>query len=225
MTIHESVTRSAIRVKPAAVSREGHLLAASRRVWAALGLILAAVLATHLIDFGVYNLKIGLLNATSDSSWSHLLTSCLLVGATVLTIVAARQATRERGLWTTAAVLFAFLAVDEISPLHAQVDEMAWGKLLYVPLLLALCASLWSLSVDEGRFGLIRIGLVTLIASYGIHVLGPHVLSALGLGSETWAYQTKVGVKAGTELAGWTLVVCGLGTIITRITYRRGRGA
>jgi hypothetical protein len=37
------------------------------------------------------------------------------------------------------------------------------------------------------------------------------VVQALGWGTGSWAYQVKVGLKQGTELAGWLLILLGLG--------------
>jgi hypothetical protein len=46
-----------------------------------------------------------------------------------------------------------------------------------------------------------------LLASLAIHVLGPSAVRALGWGPDSWAYQIKVGLKEGTELAGWVLLL------------------
>jgi hypothetical protein len=43
-----------------------------------------------------------------------------------------------------------------------------------------------------------------------VHVLGPHVVQALGWGTDSWAYQVEVGLKEGMELAGWLLLVFAL---------------
>ena len=52
--------------------------------------------------------------------------------------------------------------------------------------------------------------MLTLIISYAIHVFGVQAVEALGWGIESLAYQLKVGVKQGTELAGWLLLVLAL---------------
>lgn len=171
---------------------------------------LATVMVTHLIDFGADGLRIRLLNANSDGSWSHLLTSGVLVVSSVLMLIALTQSRRQRAVTMLGAAVFVFLSVDEISSLHVQVDSMSWGKLVYAPVLIVLGVCLWRLAGDHAGAVEIRAGLATLIISYGIHVLGPHIVHALGWSSQSWAYEIKVGLKAGTEIAGWLLVLFGL---------------
>jgi len=176
-------------------------------------LALAAVVITHLVDFGADNLRISLLNADSSSSWSHLVVIAALVGATGISAIAATRRDGRRGLWLVATVILAFLVVDEISPLHTQVDDMSWGKALYAPILVVLGVCLWRLSAGRPQRIVVRAGIVTLGVSFAIHVFGPHLLAALGLGASSWAYQVKVALKEGTELAGWLLVLAGLRTL------------
>ncbi len=69
-----------------------------------------------------------------------------------------------------------------------------------------------------------------LLASLAIHVLGPSAVRALGWGPDSWAYQVKVGLKEGSELAGWVLLLPPLARLAleprTRSAERRaGRGA
>lgn len=169
-----------------------------------------AVLVTHLVDFGTDNLRVGLFNANTDASWSHLLTAAVLVAATGLGFVALRRTTAERTTWLLTTAVLAFLAIDEISPLHTKVDAMSWGKLVYAPVLILLCLCLWRLPHGRTAGVVVRIGVLTLIVSFGIHVFGPHIVHALGWSSTGWAYQTKVALKAGSEVAGWLLVLFGL---------------
>jgi hypothetical protein len=171
---------------------------------------LVAVLVTHLVDFGADNLRVGLFNANTDASWSHLLTAAVLVAASGLGLVAFRRTAEERTTWLLTTVVLAFLAIDEISPLHTKVDAMSWGKLVYAPVLIVLCVCLWRLSQRRTDGVLVRAGVLTLIVSFAIHVLGPHIVHALGWSSAGWAYQTKVALKAGSEVAGWLLVLFGL---------------
>ena len=181
-------------------------------VVAAVGL--AAVVITQLVNFGADDLRMPLLNANSSSSWSHLVVVATLIAATAVSAFEARRSDARRGLWLVASVIFAFLSIDEISPLHTQVDQMSWGKAFYAPILVALGICLWRLSAGSPERLVVRIGAVTLAVSFGIHVFGPHVLSALGLGASTWAYQTKVALKEGTELAGWLLVLAGIWRLV-----------
>ncbi len=194
-----------------------------RRSFILAGLAVTAVLSTHLLDFGADHLGVSLLNANSDRSWSHLLVTAVLVLATTGALVGSRGRGRS-GLWFAAAAALAFLSVSEISALHAEIDQMSWGKLIYAPVLLILAACLWRLADAGPARGVMRAGLALLVLSYAIHVLGPHVLGALGLRASNWAYQTKVGLKQGTELAGWLLVLVGVWSLTARPARRVARG-
>ncbi len=173
-----------------------------------------AVVISHLIDFGSDNLRIGLLDADSDASWSHHLIAALLVVATALALASAWRSRDHRGLWAVVTGILAFIAVDELSSLHTQVDQMAWGKALYAPILLVLGISLWRLAARRPRGWVLRVGVAVLFVSFGIHVFGPHIVHALGYGTDSWPYQVKVAFKQGTELAGWLLVLMALWSLL-----------
>jgi uncharacterized membrane protein YfcA len=211
MSASDSVS---VRPRLAAATHERFASGAVPFVAAAVGFV--AVLVTHLIDFGSENLSVRLLDANSDTSWSHRLITATLVAVTAVAVVGAWRSRRQRGLWTIAAAILAFLAVDELSNLHTQVDQLAWGKALYGPLLLILGVCIWRLAgpwrpadAKAERWEL-RVGIAVLFISFGIHVLGPHIVHALGYGTDSWPYQVKVALKQGTELAGWLLVLIGL---------------
>jgi hypothetical protein len=174
-----------------------------------------AVLVTHLIDFGSENLSIRLLDANSDASWSHRLITATLVAVTAVAVTGGWRSKRQRALWTTAAAILAFLAVDELSNVHTQVDQLAWGKALYGPLLLILGVCIWRLARPKAQGLGLRVGITVLFISFGVHVLGPHIVHALGYGTDSWPYQVKVALKQGTELAGWLLVLIGLSRLVS----------
>ncbi|MEA2212399.1 MAG: hypothetical protein QOF83_2347 [Solirubrobacteraceae bacterium] len=218
MSTTDSVSPLGLSLPQPALARDRR--APRRRLqFAPAALALVTVLATHLFNFGSGS-RIGLLDASSSASWSHVLIAAILVLATLTAATGLRLARTQRAPWVAAAGILAFLAVAEISPLHASIDRMAWGKLLYVPLLFVLGVCLWRLWAGAGARSLVRTGLGTLILSYAIHVLGPHVVQALGWGTGSWAYQVKVGLKQGTELAGWLLILLGLGS---QLAARRTR--
>jgi hypothetical protein len=210
MSPHESV--SAVGVPAAAsVLRPSRRSTAWRRApFLAAGLAFVAVLTTHLIDFGADDLRSQLFNADSDRSWSHILTAVIIVVSMAVALVGARRRTSAASLWTAAAAILAFLAVDEISPLHDRIDATSWGKLVYTPILVALCVCLWRLSARTVHSVVVRAGLATLVVAFAIHVFGPHIISALGFGMSSWPYQVKVALKEGAESAGWILLVMGL---------------
>ena len=62
------------------------------------------------------------------------------------------------------------------------------------------------------------VALGALALSYVVHIFGPHVVAEFGWGTDSWAFQAKVGLKEGTELAGWLLMVVALWRIGQRST-------
>lgn len=185
----------------------------SQALWVAAA-AMAAVLITHLVDFGS-SLGLRVLDATSSSSWSHRADAATIVTAAVVVAIAGWRARVNRGLAAMTTVILGFLGGAEISSLHAQIDQSSVGKAVYAPALLALVFCVWRLTADEAQHEIAVTGLVTLTLSFAIHVLGPPVLHLLGWGSSGWPYQVKVGLKQGTEFAGWLLVLWALSRTMT----------
>jgi len=165
---------------------------------------------TNLLDFEMDGERIGLLNANLASSWSHRATAGALLFGGAVASLRAQRAARRRRLWGGAGVALILLFVVEVSPAHVQVDRMSYGKLLYVPLLAWLVICVLRLVGGSGQMHVLWLGLVVLAASYAVHIFGPAVVRALGWGTDSAAYQVKVGLKEGTELAGWMLLVSAL---------------
>jgi hypothetical protein len=174
------------------------------RLLIAAAFALALETSTHLIDFGVYDLRIRALDSADQWSYSHVLATIAYAAGAVLCATGAVRAVRRRPAWATASALFAFLLVDNVGRLHDHVG--AW-PLLYAPVLLALSVSLVAIARGTPVAGLVYAGLGLLFASLAIHVVGPSVVRALGWGPNGWGYQIKVALKEGTELAGWVLLV------------------
>lgn len=169
-----------------------------------------AVILTNMIDFEADDLRVRVLNANLDSSWSHRATAGILAAGAVIALRTAWRTVRGRMLWGATAAMMILLFVVEISPLHVQVDRLSYGKLIYLPLLVGLVGCVCGLSAGSPLVALVRAGLAALVVSYGVHLFGAHVVNALGWGAGTWVYQLKVGVKEGTELGGWLLLVLAL---------------
>jgi len=182
--------------------------------------VAVGVIATNLIDFKLAGARIALLNANLDSSWSHVATAAALAAGAAVAVSGVRGG-RQRAFWAAIAAALVLLFVIEVSPAHVQVDRLSWGKLIYVPLLACLAISLARLARRSEHDHITRLALGLLAASYGVHVLGPHVVRALGWGTDSWAYQVKVGVKEGAELAGWLLLVIALWRMGPRASRRR----
>jgi hypothetical protein len=170
----------------------------------AAGGVVAVEMATHLVDFGADDLRIKLLDSAYEWSWSHLVATAAFAAGAVLGLLGARRSARRGRAWGAAGVLFALLFVDNVTRLH---DHVAGWPALYAPLLGALMVSLVVVAWGSDALGLVVVALALLLASLAIHVLGPHAVRALGWGPDSWAYQVKVGLKEGSELAGWVLLL------------------
>jgi hypothetical protein len=166
-----------------------------------------AVLVTDLVDFGAYHLRYVLLNASSPSSWSHHLTPIVIGAGAVASLIGACREPRQRALWSGAAAVLVFLFVDEVTSLHARVDSLSYGKLLYVPALLLIAICTWKVMTRSAHAATLRIALGLLVVAYGVHVFGPPLIHTLGWGTGSWAFQIKVATKEGTELAGLALAL------------------
>ena len=170
-------------------------------------LVVGLVAGTDLIDFGAYHLRYAILDASTASSWSHRLDAAVLVAGAGLCVMGASRARYRRGTWLALAAILAFLFVDEVSTLHTQIGHLGYGKLLYAPVLAAAVLAVWKLTAGTAFVVALPSALAVLSASYVIHVLGPGVVRALGWGPSSWAYQLKVGLKEGAELAGLLLAL------------------
>lgn len=152
-----------------------------------------------------------MLNANLSSSWSHVATAAALIVGGGLAVFRARQARGLRRWWSATAAALLLLFVVEVSPAHAQVDRLSHGKLIYVPLLAGLVVCVVRLLSASDRASLMWVSLAALASSYVVHVFGPDAVRALGWGTQSVAYQIKVGLKEGTEFAGWLLLALALG--------------
>lgn len=182
--------------------------------------MIAVVLGTHLADFEA-GWPSRLLNANLSESWSHRATAAALVAAGSLALGHAVGSARDRAAWAATGAVLLALFVVEASPAHVEVDRHSFGKLVYLPLLLVLVVAVWRLAVLPGTASAARVALAVLAVSYSIHLFGLGVVKALGWGPESLAYQIKVGLKQGTELAGWLLLMLVLWRVA--LDHRLGR--
>jgi hypothetical protein len=182
-------------------------------------ILFVAVLASDLLDFGAYHLRYPLLNAGSPSSWSHHLTPIVLAAGAVACLLGAVREPGRRASWLATAAVLVFLFVNEITSLHAQVDSLSYGKLVYVPALLVVVICMWRLTAGGAYAPNLRIAFGVLLLGYAVHVLGPHVHSR-GLDPGGWAHQVKVATKEGTELAGLALALQAVASLALRAPTR-----
>jgi hypothetical protein len=168
------------------------------------GVVVAVELTTHLVDFGAEDLRIRLLDSAYEWSWSHLVATAAFATAAVLGFAGAHRSAGHRGAWRAIGGLFAFFFVDNVTRLH---EHFAHWPAVYAPLLGMLMLSLAVVARDSDQQRIVVGALTLLLASLAIHVLGPSAVRALGWGPDSWAYQIKVGLKEGSELAGWVLLL------------------
>jgi hypothetical protein len=166
--------------------------------------VLALELGLQLLDFGAYGLRVGFLDSADEWSYSHVLATLAFAAGTVAGVIATRRGTRPGAAWIGVGSVFGVLFLDNVTRAHEHVP--AW-PVLYAPLLgaLAVCLAVVARGTDRRPFVLAGLGL--LFASLAIHVGGPTAIRALGWTPDGWAYQVKVALKEGSELAGWLLVV------------------
>jgi hypothetical protein len=180
--------------------------------------LLASELATHLVDYGVYDLRVRAMDANLGSSpvaWaSPTAIAIALVSAWVL-------ARRGRVSWGLVAALAVVLP---LGTRHLGESLPHWQFILLPPLGLTLFL-LWreAQRLDPLASGSCRAGCVLLVLAFVLHVFGGAALRGLGVAVLSWPYQVKVSLKEGIEISGWLLVANGLAA--TAIASRRPRVA
>ena len=173
----------------------------------------ALVMATQLLDFSAWNLRVRALDASYEWSWSHVAsTTCIAIG-TVLCVAGATRTGEggRRRAWRAAAVLMAVLLADNVTRLHEHVPH--W-PVVYAPIVIALGVAMAAVAAGQPGARLVHAAVGLLCLSLVIHVAGPKAVSALGWSPESLAFQVKVALKEGTELAGWVLLLTGLARLV-----------
>jgi hypothetical protein len=158
----------------------------------------------HLLDYGLADLHVRLLDASSEWSWSHVVATTAFASAAAVAVFAARRRRGEARQWWILAALFSVLFADNVARAHEAVPK--W-PLVVLPALVGVAIGVVRLARDTAVFRVALAGLGLLVTSFVIHVLGHAIVHGAGWGPDTWGYQIKVALKEGTELAGWVLVV------------------
>jgi uncharacterized membrane protein YfbV (UPF0208 family) len=127
-----------------------------------------------------------------------------MAAAALAGVAGARRGRGRPWAWWTTAGLFGVLLLDNVTRLHTHMG--AW-PVVYIPILAGIAAAAWTLARGSREAPVVAAGLLTLVGSLAVHVLGPHAVHALGGDDGSWAYQVKAGLKEATELAGWVLLV------------------
>jgi hypothetical protein len=171
-------------------------------------LVLALAVAeavTQFVNFGVLDLRYGLLDAGRQGSVFGALTVVALAaaGAAVVLHLAAARSREPLGLAALALVLVCLLGL-RITHVHHAVWYGA-------PLAIVVLAVLWNAGRDGSpERSAFRLGTLLLLVAFVAHGPGELVAQHYDLGYATWLYQAKVVVKHAFELAGWGLLAAGL---------------
>jgi len=182
-------------------------------------------MATQLLDFTAWNLRVRAIDASYEWSWSHVAsTTCIAIGTVLCVAGAARTDGGGRGrrrAWRAAAVLMAVLLADNVTRLHEHVPH--W-PIVYAPIVVGLGVAMAAVAAGRPGARLVQGAVGLLCLSLVIHVAGPKAVSALGWSPTSLAFQVKVALKEGTELAGWVLLLSGLSRLVP-LGVRRPRPA
>ncbi len=189
------------------------------RIWgvAAILAIVAAQVATHLIDVGAYGLRNRAFDSGLDSSVFGVASTLIVVIAAVAGIAAARAGRpRWPGICGAALAAYALLSVLEV-------PQTRDGLLLVLPVLLLILVGLWLSAREQPApvVRLLRIGAGLLVLSFVLHVGVPVALRHLGIAAGSWPYEIKVAVKMASEIAGFGLVAVAFAAIVSDDAARR----
>jgi hypothetical protein len=196
---------------------------ANRILVVGLLLALATVCAqttAHLIDFGVYGLRLRALDSGLDTSIFAWVADAALGAAGVGAVLIA-VTTRRAAPALLAALLFALF----VASLGGLRDREPHALLLLAPLVAAILLLLWRESLQApqraGRF--LRAGAVLLVVSFCLHVLGPSLLTRFGVRPASWPFEIKVALKQGSEIAGWMITATGFAAVSQIRRFKRRR--
>jgi hypothetical protein len=180
---------------------------AARAALVVVVLVTGAAITAHLIDFGVYGLRIHAMNANLGSSPVAWASPAAILLALAASIVLVRQTPRK----ATPVLSVSLAIVLVLATRHLGESIPGWQLLLLPPLGVTL-VMLWRTSheLDRATSRLLRTGCVLLVAAFGLHTLGAPVLKLLGFDASSWPYQIKVAFKEGSEISGWMLIASGL---------------
>jgi hypothetical protein len=167
---------------------------------------LAAVIAqavTQVIDFTVYDLRIGALNSDVHASIFGIM-SLVAEAAMALAAGFRAQHSEKRARWLVLAGLAAALVV-----VRAALPGSAAAFAVPCAVLFALVWSSTSADPTRAR-ALVRLSLYLLAFSFAVHIFELKIAPALGFKANTWPGEIKCLVKHSAELSGWFLLATGV---------------
>jgi hypothetical protein len=184
----------------------------------AISVVVLAQSTAQLIDYGLLDLKLEIIDSNGDGGLFGIVGILALVLATAATWAALPRLPGARRSLIMLGPLLTFLAIDKALRLH---DHVPHWLALYLPLLAAALLLLLSIarqtSLDARR--LILSALVFLVLAFVVHEFGDSALGHPHESTTGWLYELKGVTKHGTELAGWLLV--GLGVAVACADAKR----
>ena len=178
------------------------------------GVVLAAVVVTvqevaNLVDFGVYHYRFAFVNPNNESSLFAWIGGVVILFAAFLCFLHSRHSRSERGRYLLSGLALAVIGLENRVRYHEGTVHRA---IIYVPLLGAMFTGLvwtsWRWPGAARR--VVWTGLSSLVLSFALHKVAPHLLAHFGYGSGDWPYEVKVSLKESSELCGWILIATAL---------------
>jgi hypothetical protein len=182
--------------------------------------VVAVQMTLHLVDYGVYDLRIRALNSNLDRSVVAWVSPVALAVALAAATVIWRHRPGRRAADGALVILLAALLLEMLTQARNAIPH--WQLVLAVPLGAILVLLLVRAREARPDAALcMRAGCAMLVLSFAIHVVGGPALAHLGWGGQSWPYQVKVAVKEGAEISGWMLNSAGLVIIARAMLVRR----
>jgi hypothetical protein len=207
------------------------------RVGVALAVALAALQSiAHLINVFVFDLRIDIVNADSDTGAFAWASSVATFGAALLlSLFAIVRPTRTWPLVALAGAV-AFMSLDDMVGLHERVSALGtdlgaiehfariFWPVVFMPLLVATFVGIVGVAAGlrAAPARALLVGLALLVAAIALEMASP-ILFALGSDHGEPAYELEVALEEGVELAGWILVSAGLAAALLTATPAAAR--
>lgn len=183
--------------------------------------VVAAQITAHLADYAIYGSadQHDALNSGLDDSISAWVSIGALGAAALAGALAARSTGRR------APALLGLLASLLLAAEIADLRELPYSLLAFLPLVLALLALLFREALIAGgrAGGALAGGAGLLVLSFVFHELVPRVIIRLGYDYASWPHELKSAFKAGTEIGGWMIVAASLAAVAAAVGESRAR--
>lgn len=165
--------------------------------------MVALLAASQLIDFGVFDLRIGALNTDSHASVFGVVS--LLAQAAAAAAIGWRGSRMDRHRWAwlaLAAIVAALVLIRTLVTYNPKAVAAPLACMFWL-----LCWLTWRDSPHART--VVWAALILMTTSLLLHEVGLDA-DVLNYSDQNWAYQITAVMKHGSELAGWMLLVTGI---------------